>query len=338
LLSDGYSISGFGQNAHIIQYMADKKITVSTVALGKESDQKHLRKIAKLGRGRFYFTTDPSQIPKIFAEETKTITKTNVVETTFEPTLVKRGDMLAGLDLDAIPELYGYNSARAKPTSEVYMNAEKKEPLLARWRFGLGRVTFVGTDTGGDWARNWMTWTPYGEFWTKIARNTLGDQNRRSYRLETRIVDDRAEIDVDALDTNGNFLNDLDLTLEVTAPEGEPQQIPLSQIRPGGYRGDIKLAKFGNYSFQVVDKKSKTAGGGGIGRLFLAPPTEFISQTTNVPLLENIAKITDGRYNPTVEQVFEVPEQTFPRTHPIWPYLLYGVLGLFLLTILVRRS
>ena len=338
LLSDGYSLTTFNQNAHVIQYMADKKITVSTVALGKESDKKHLRKIAQLGRGRFYYTEDITQIPKIFMEETKSITKTNVVETEFVPELIKRGEMLRGMDLTDMPALYGYNAAKTKPTSEAYMTAEKKEPLLASWRYGLGKVTFFGSDGGSGWAHKWPAWKEYAAFWSQVARNTLGDQNRRSYRLETTIRDDRAEVTVDALDQNGNFLNDLDLALEVAPPEGEPVQVPLSQWRPGGYRGQFPIFAFGEYSFQVRARDAAAARGEGIGRVFLSPPTEFISQAPNTALLKKIANLTDGRYNPTLEQIFEVPEQTFPHSVPLWPYLLYGALGLFLLSVLIRRS
>ena len=338
LLSDGHSISMYNQNAHLLQYMADKKITISTVALGKESDKEHLRKIAKMGNGRFYYTEDISKIPKIFMKETKSITKTNIVETEFVPKLVKRGNILAGINMKTFPRLYGYNSAKAKPTSEVYLTAEKLEPMMARWRFGLGKVTFVGTDSGAAWARNMPKWDLYRKFWTNIARNTLGDQNRRSYRLEAKIEEDNAVINVDALDHNGNFLNDLDLRLEVSPPEGDLITVPLEQSRPGGYQGRFKVSQFGDYSFQVRARDAKTPSGGGIGRVFLSPPTEFISQTPNTPLLKKMVKIGKGRYNPTIEEIFEVPEQTYPRVYPIWPYLLYTALGLFLLSIIIRRS
>ncbi len=338
LLSDGYSISMFNQNAHLLQYMADKKITISTVALGKESDQAHLRKIAQMGKGRFYYTEDISKIPKIFMKETKSISKTNVVETKFKPKLVKRGNMLAGINFKTFPNLYGYNSAKAKPTSEVYITAEKLEPMTARWRFGLGKVTFVGTDSGMVWAREMPEWSDFQKFWTNIARNTLGDRKRRSYRLKTRIEGERAIVEVDALDHNGNFINDLDLRLEVSPPDGEPVDVPLLQSRPGGYKGSFKVAGFGDYSFFVKAKDLKTPGGGGIGRVFLAPPTEFISQAPNTPLMKKIVKAGKGKYNPTIKEIFEIPEQTYPRVYPIWPYLLYTALGLFLLSVLIRRS
>lgn len=338
LLTDGYSLSTFDNNAHLLQYMADKKITVSTVALGKESDKEHLKKIAKMGKGRFYYTEDISQIPKIFMEETKSITKTNVVENEFLPELVKRGQMLTGIDFTSMPKLYGFNSAKPKPTSEVYMLAEKKEPLLVRWRYGLGKVSFVATDSGIEWARDWPTWESYQKFWSQIARNSLGDQNRRSYRLETKLEDDQAVVTVDALDQNGNFINDLDLTLEVSPPEGEQIEVALKQTRPGGYSGRFDLSGYGEHSFQVNAKEKTTIKGEGIGRVFLSPPTEFISQAPNTPLLKKIAKITGGRYNPSAEQILEMPEQTYPRNIPVWPYLLYATLGLFLLSILIRRS
>lgn len=338
LLSDGQSMSTFDQNAHVLQEMADKKITISTVALGKESDKEHLRKIAQIGRGRFYYTEDINQIPKIFIEETKSITKTNVVETEFEPEVVKKGEMLKGVDLKSLPHLFGYNSARGKPTAEVYLLSENKEPLLARWRYGLGRVTFFGSDSGSDWARGWVSWSEYEKFWGRVASHTLGDKNRRTYRLETKIEDDAVNVTVDALDVNGDFLNDLALDLEINRPDGEKSLTPLTQVRPGGYSGRFALSEFGEYSFTVGGKDAGAAGTEGVGRIFLSPPTEFISQATNTALLKKIANVTTGRYDPTVEQVFQMPPQKFPVDKPLWPYLLYGALGLFIVSVLVRRS
>jgi Ca-activated chloride channel homolog len=339
LLTDGVSISTFDQNAHIIQNMADKKITVSTVALGKESDKKHLQKIAKMGRGRFYYVEKADEIPKIFTKETKTITKTNIVETEFVPELVKRGTMLRGIEFDKMPSLYGYNSARSKPTSELYALAEKKEPMIVRWRFGLGRVSFVGTDSGTDWARQWPDWEQYAKFWSQVAQNTLGDQNRRTYRLDAKVIGENASVTVDALDVNGDFVNDLDLTLLVSAPgSDEPMPVKLKQNRPGGYGGQFQLPEMGEYSFTVKGSSETSAATEGIGRIFLSPPNEFQHQAPNTALLKSLAETTGGRYNPTLDQIFEVPEKTFPRSRPLWPYMLYAALALFLVSIIIRRS
>ena len=43
--------------------------------------------------------------------------------------------------LKSLPALSGYNSSRPKPTSDVFVTADRGEPLLARWRFGENHTT-----------------------------------------------------------------------------------------------------------------------------------------------------------------------------------------------------
>ncbi len=338
LLSDGISLTTFSQWGHIIKWMADKKITVSAVALGHESDRAHLQHIAEVGQGRFYYTDNVADIPRIFLEETKTITKTNVVEKKFTPALLKRGDLLANLKLPPIPDLTGYNSSQPKPTSEVFLTAEG-EPLLVRWRYGLGRVTVLATDTGKRWAQEWRTWSEYATLMANLVRGTLPDLALRNYRIEAEAIDNRARVSVDMTDQFGNFVNDQQLTLHVTDPNGgHLPDVTLEQARPGGYEGAFSVAAFGSYSLRVEPRGSQATRAQGVGQVNLAPPREFVATTTNVGLLEQATKVGRGKLNPTPAEVLAEPKFEFPRREPLWNDLLYAALGLVLITLLVRRS
>jgi len=338
ILSDGMSLTTFEQYGHVIESMARKKITVSTVALGKESDKAHLRKIAEAGKGRFYYTDNIDEIPKIFMEETKTITKTNIVEARFVPEVIRHGDMLAGLDLSDIPELYGYNAVRSKPGAEVFMTAEAKEPLLMRWRLGLGKVSLLACDTGADWARQWPEWRVYPEFIGHVARGTLGDQNRRNFRVTSEVSGYHSEIFVDAMDHLGNFLNDQQLDLEMTAPDGNSFIKPLEQIRPGGYKADIPLEQTGGYQIRVFGKgEAPDARSEGIGGVTLKPPDEFIATTVNEPLLADAARAANGIYKATVSQLLAEPPTTISERNPWTKWFLYVALAVSVIGVFLRR-
>ncbi len=64
VLTDG--ISSPGDFEGLAQTMASAKMTVSTVAIGDGSATELLENIARTGKGRYYLTNDPAQVPQIF--------------------------------------------------------------------------------------------------------------------------------------------------------------------------------------------------------------------------------------------------------------------------------
>src|SRR5207245_2157350 len=84
-LSDGQMTRGDFQG--LLRRMAKDKITVSTVAIGKDADVQLMVDIAKWGRGRFYYTEDSQTIPRIFTLETQLASKASLIEQPFKPQL-----------------------------------------------------------------------------------------------------------------------------------------------------------------------------------------------------------------------------------------------------------
>src|SRR5258705_9207273 len=74
-------------------------ITLSVVALGTEadSDAAFLKRIAEFGGGQCYFTHDPSELPRLFAQDTLTIARATFVD---EP-----------VACTALPDLFGLGDA-----------------------------------------------------------------------------------------------------------------------------------------------------------------------------------------------------------------------------------
>ncbi|HSC26304.1 MAG TPA: VWA domain-containing protein, partial [Vicinamibacterales bacterium] len=72
-LSDGQMTRGDFQG--LLRRMVKDKITVSSVAIGKDADVQLMVDVAKWGRGRFYYTEDSQTIPRIFTLETQLASK-----------------------------------------------------------------------------------------------------------------------------------------------------------------------------------------------------------------------------------------------------------------------
>ncbi len=144
LLTDGISTAGDFEG--MAQQMSSAKITVSTVAVGDGSDTELLEQIARVGKGRYYFTSDPAQVPQIFAKETVTASKSAIDEQPFIPQVIRATHALADLDMESAPFLLGYVMTRPKPTCEVILATENGDPLLAWWRYGLGMTAAFTSD------------------------------------------------------------------------------------------------------------------------------------------------------------------------------------------------
>ena len=88
-LSDGQMTRG--DFAGLLRRMAKDKITVSTVAIGKDADVPLMVDVAKWGRGRFYYTEDDATIPRIFTLETQLASKASLVEQPFKAVVASPG-------------------------------------------------------------------------------------------------------------------------------------------------------------------------------------------------------------------------------------------------------
>ena len=67
--------------------MARAGITMSTVAVGEGADTLLLEQLAAWGQGRYYFSDEISNIPRIFTKETMKAIKSYPVEESFCPVL-----------------------------------------------------------------------------------------------------------------------------------------------------------------------------------------------------------------------------------------------------------
>ncbi|HXJ79574.1 MAG TPA: VWA domain-containing protein, partial [Candidatus Methylomirabilis sp.] len=117
-LSDGQMTRG--DFAGLLRRMAKDKITVSTVAIGKDADVPLMVDIAKWGRGRFYYTEDDSTIPRIFTLETQLASKASLVEQPFKAVLASPGhEAIQDIDWKEAPPLGGYVATTLKGPADM---------------------------------------------------------------------------------------------------------------------------------------------------------------------------------------------------------------------------
>ena len=169
------------QSAHyeeIVAKLREADVTVSVVGLGTEHDcdANLLKDIARRGGGECYFSDNPDEIPRIFAQDTFTIARSTFIDqpTPFE---ITAGYSILGAPLaGAPPPLGGYNLCYLRPQANLaaVTGDEYKAPVVASWNAGNGRVLCYLGEADGKYSGELPKWSQAGEFYATLARWVAG--------------------------------------------------------------------------------------------------------------------------------------------------------------------
>jgi hypothetical protein len=80
-------------------------------------------------------------------------------------------DFLSAIADSDMPALSGYVRTTAKPEAALHLyEAVEEEPILATWRYGLGRVAAFASEADGAWSQAWVGSPSYGRLWSQLVR------------------------------------------------------------------------------------------------------------------------------------------------------------------------
>ena len=336
LLSDGNSDTA-NIFSEVVPSMRIENMTVSTVAVGAQTDTTLLRRIAEGGGGRYYYTNDPYNVPRIFIKETNTVSRSSLVEEPFRPRVVKSVQALSGISMGSAPYLLGYVSTKAKPSAEEILQSETGEPLLARWRVGLGKSVAWTSDVKNRWAVEWVRWPGYGKFWSQLIRDTMRTDDRDTLAMRTTVERGEAEIVVDAIDDEDRFINNLVSTVTLTTPGGKKEKVMLQQAAPGRYRASVPLREYGSYTIKAQHDRDGDTIAVSLGTISNPYPQEYLFTEANREVLRRGASIARGGTNPEVETLFDPMGEEVKYRKELWPIFLMIALGLLCLDWMLRR-
>ncbi|HEV7280779.1 MAG TPA: FixH family protein [Pirellulaceae bacterium] len=335
MLTDG--VSSPGDFEGMAATMRSSKITVSTVAMGTDSDTQLLEEIARVGQGRHYVTDDPSAIPQIFAKETVTASKSAIEEQPFLPQTIRATQTLAGLDMEAAPFLLGYVTTRPKPTCEVILATEKGDPLLAWWRYGLGMTVAFTSDAKARWASEWLGWPGYGKFWAQVIRHAMRKSDARGVEVTVERRGDVATVTLDAADADGRFVDAAQTDLTLIDPRLGTKKVSLSQTAPGRYTAEISTPLPGAYHLELAQKQEGQLLFRQSRGLTVGYSDELRLRPTNESLLRSLAVASRGTYDPPAASIFVPDGRTARRPEPLWPWLLAAAAILLVGDVFLRR-
>jgi uncharacterized membrane protein len=348
LLTDGQA--SYDGIAQLVDEMVEHKITVSAVGVGGEADKTLLTMIAERGGGRFYHTMDASNVPKIFTKETSQVARSSLVEDAIGVQVVKHVELLDGTGIESAPPLRGYVSVKPKPMSELILAARSSasagEPLLARWRVGLGQAVAFTSDVKNRWAVDWIKWPGYGKFWAHLVRSTMrhtpgqtGGATGASFELAVDVDPPHARVAVDAVSADDRFLSGLDSTLQIVDPAHpeSPREVPLVQTAAGRYEGDFTLDRYGAFLLRARHRQNGVEIAESAGTLSVPYPREYLALPPDEALLKRVADLTGGRVRPSPAQLFDAGDERVPFYRELWPFALWLAAILLLCDVAARR-
>jgi uncharacterized membrane protein len=335
-LSDGQMTRG--DFAGLLRRMAKDKITVSTVAIGKDADAQLMFDVAKWGRGRFYYTEDDSTIPRIFTLETQLASKSSLVEQPFKPSVGAPGhEAIQDIEWKEAPPLGGYVATSLKGTAEMVLMTHQEDPLLATWRYGLGRSVAFTSDAKAKWAVLWLRWGGFNKFWSQLTRWTLRSGTRTDTVATVSRADDRGEVVVDAIDPKGEFINFLDSQVGVVSPDKQRTVVELEQVGPGRYRGRFPASQEGAYLVGMAQRRGEQMVGSQLAGLVVPYSKELRDLGVDESLLRELSELTGGGVAGQPRDAFLSARRKSRLTLDIWPWLVGLVAVLLIPEIALRR-
>jgi uncharacterized membrane protein len=343
LLTDGREVRNTGDYEALLDQMRADNVTLSTIGIGRDADRDLLTHLANLGKGRYYFTEQTRNIPKIIFRELNVALKEAVLQGQVQPHPSAPSPILRGFAPQDVPQLGGYDITTAKDDAVTALVSDQGDPLLAHWQYGLGRVLAWTSDAGPGWAARWLTWDAFARFWDGAVRWTLPSPVNRALQpsITVSAPPDRmragvAHLAVESLNADNSFADLTPLTAALQAPSGVITQTRLIQTAPGHYEAAVLLDEQGTYEVRLVRQDgvgttTETAG-------FSTPPAAELQHAgTNTRLL---ARITGGPWPLTDPAQALNPanlQGAASVQDPLWPFFLVLALLALVAGVAVRR-
>jgi uncharacterized membrane protein len=328
VLSDGHTDPGDFEP--LTRRMRAERMTISAVSVGKDADVNFMASLARWGGGRHYVARDVYSIPQIFVAEAMVAARAYLVEERFVPQR-QQTDLMAGLG--NLPALLGYVATSAKPAAEVHLRSAQRDPILATWRYGLGRAVAFTSDAVPRWSVEWHRWQDFALFWSRAVRWAMKPA-RGTLDVHTDLEGATLRVAADARDDAGEPLDGL--TVEATMAGRNMVPLRLRQTGPGWYEGRLLLDDPGLHAVAVTARSGTEVVASSTVPVVLSYSPELRDLGTDAALLARVAEIGGG-------DVLVRPEDAMRRARTgqdvrdLWSVLAAAAAGIFLFEVAARR-
>ena len=330
LLSDGKSEGDF---IPLAKRITADKITLSTIAIG-DADRALMQAIAEAGSGGHRDVRNISELPKIMADEVRQ-TQKYIVQEPFQPVInAVNHPVLAGIDY--APKLYGYIATSEKELAQVYIRSHEDHPILAGWNYGLGRSIAFTSDVKPGWGAAWIEWKNFGKFWGQIINWVLPSADGAAdFDLTVTHQNGRGEVLINTANTAPT--HEIGFGVRIARPNTDGEAVELHRVTPTQYSGEFAVRERGSYLVTVRKNRDGQVENTVYENLAVAYPTEFAEFETNRQLLTELARQTNGIFEPSPKQITQHRGTAIEHLKPLWSSLLVMSIILFVLEMILRR-
>lgn len=330
LLTDGMGETD--NYADVVSDYTANGITLSTVAVGDGSDTRLLKKLADDCGGRYYYSDISTDIPRIFAQEVF-LGGDSYIQNGVIALAVRGGhELTRGLFADGWPALYGYIASTPKTASNpVIVSAEKEDPILTVWQYGLGRTAAWNSDVTGQWSGAFAGRDDYVQLWKRIVDYSTGNANMGEDSVNVVTAGEQTEV---AYQT-GDYGSGTEILVTVIGPDGESSEDKLHATAPGKYAAEIPTPQTGLYHFNI----RRTEGGEIQSYMTTAAAVQFsdeykfdVSAAPYLRFAEQYGKVITEQDNVWTRITAQSKER-----YPLTNWLLAFAICLFLADVAMRR-
>ncbi|MCC7192215.1 MAG: VWA domain-containing protein [Phycisphaeraceae bacterium] len=346
LFADAADAEEPGQYRDLIDACRKAGITISVIGLGteKDSDAELLKDVARRGEGRIFFTNDPEELPRLFAQDTFVVARSTFVDEVTGVSTTGVLSSLTGKTFTDPPPVGGYNLCYLRDGAQlaVVTQDEYKAPVVAAWQAGIGRATCLTLEVNGEFTGPVRSWKELGDFLTSLARWTGGAQgNLPEHMLLTQDVEGgicRLELHLDP-QRKTDPISSLPV---VTTLRGHPGSKPATErVMMRWTSADSLTAQIPLYGDETVLSTVNVEGAGLVSMapvcLPYSPEYRPTDNRRGLVTLRSLARSTGGQEIINVADVWrDLPRQ--PRLIFLTPWLAIAAVICLLLEVLERRT
>ncbi len=341
LLTDGDTNRNPADHYPLISALAAAGISVTTIRIGEDVvNVSLLNDISSRTGGNFYHVEDVESLPRLMLRDTTAALAQTV---SGEPEIRARAgtpsQILSGLGRD-FPPLTGYAFSRAKPRADVPIyvaGRADREPILAAWQYGLGRVAAYTANPASD-AERWVGWDGYGKLWSQVVRWAMREQTPWQFVFEAHRREGKTKLSVRSFDPDGGGV----LFARVHVSEEDSIDLTLAPVGPERFEAELPDLPGGRYPVTVLRRRDteeliQRTEMVSIPDTDEAPQEEFRTTQPNTALLRQLAAQSGGKFDPSTRDLVSRGSGTRQLTYRLDFILIPLAMGCFLVDVAIRR-
>lgn len=343
LLTDGDTNRAAGDHYPLMEQLRDAEISVTTIRIGDDDvNLRLLEDISAHTGGEFHHVQDVEILPDLMLRDTTRALAPAETGEEFFPEPGDRVEILKEIPRKNVPPLAGYAYARAKPGADVPLHIsriDRRDPLLAVWHYGLGRVAAF-TASPADDAEQWPGWVAFGKFWSQLVRWTSRKEGPWDYAIDVRKTNGHSRV---LLQTFGPTTDGATLRARFHETEDRAHEIDLVPEGPRLFSGLLPNVPPGRYPLVITQRPHRVEHLDERAVLITIPERDQESREehrrrgTNGPLLTQLTQATGGKLNPMAKELVRRDPGTRQLHVPLEWVLIPMAMLFFLGDVAVRK-